>query len=78
MLLGHVISKSCVRPEPQKTTGITAFSLPADKKAICRFLGLGALYRWFVENFAQNTEPLTNLARSSFEFKSESQQEEES
>lgn len=69
MLLGHVISKSGERPDPQKTTSIAAFPPRTDKKAVRQFLGLRPYYRQFVENFAQISESLTNLTRSNAEFK---------
>lgn len=40
LFVGHVISKSGVRPEPQNTPSIANFPQPTDKKGVCRFLGV--------------------------------------
>ena len=46
--LGHVVNNKGVLPDPEKTRAVAAFTPPADKKAVRRFLGLCAYYRRFV------------------------------
>ncbi|XP_072143827.1 retrovirus-related Pol polyprotein from transposon 412 isoform X2 [Dermacentor andersoni] len=74
LFLGHVISKSGVRPDPQKTAAIAKFPQPIDKKAVRRFLGMCAYYRRFVKNFSRIAEPLTQLTKCDVEFKWETPQ----
>ena len=74
LFLGHVINKSGVRPDPQKTAAISNFPPPADKKAVRRFLGVCTYYRRFVKNFSRTAEPLTYLTKADVEFKWETPQ----
>lgn len=74
LFLGHVISKSGVLPDPQKTAAIADFPAPTDKKAVRRFLGLCAYYRRFVKNFSRIAEPLTYLTKADVDFKWETPQ----
>ncbi|KAK8771367.1 hypothetical protein V5799_025390 [Amblyomma americanum] len=69
LFLGHIISKSGVHPDPQKTAAIAEFPQPIDKKAVRRFLGMCAYYRRFVKDFSRIAEPLTQLTKCDLEFK---------
>lgn len=57
--LGHVISADGIKPNPNKLTAITNFTLPKTRKEIKSFLGLLGYYRKFIRDFARITKPLT-------------------
>lgn len=42
--LGHIVSQQGIRPDPDKTSAVSSFPRPTDKKAVRRFLGLCAYY----------------------------------
>ncbi|XP_065285005.1 uncharacterized protein [Dermacentor albipictus] len=73
----HVISKSGVRLDQQKTAAIAKFPQHIDKKAVRRFLGMCAYYRRFVKDFSRIEEPLTHLTKCDVEFKWETLQADE-
>lgn len=66
--MGHVFNAEGVRPDLAKTSAITKFPKPMDKKSARRLLRMCAYYRRFVENFAKIAEPLTRLKKDSVRF----------
>lgn len=75
LFLGHVVSRTGVRPDPEKLAAVAQFPVPSDKKAVRRFLGLCAYYRRFIADFARIASPLTRLTRddATFEWNHEQQ-----
>lgn len=63
-----MVSGLGVRPAPEKTAAIDFFTVPTDKKAVPRFLGLCAFYRRFVEGISEIAEPLTRLTKDDVTF----------
>ena len=51
--LGHVISESGVKPNPEKISAVKNFPIPRTTKEIKSFLGLVGYYRRFIKNFAK-------------------------
>ena len=66
--LGHIVSTTGIRPDPDKITAVKNFPIPKTVKQTQSFLGLANYYRNFVERFAQISEPLTNLTRKNTKF----------
>ena len=61
--LGHIITRSGVRPNPAKVTAVKEFPVPQTVKAVRQFMGLASYYRRFVGGFAKIAEPLHALTR---------------
>ncbi len=61
--LGHIVSEQGCRPDPANTEAIQKMKPPTNVKEVRRFLGMCGFYRKHVPNFAQITNPLTNLTR---------------
>jgi hypothetical protein len=59
--LGHVVSASGLRPDPEKTAVIRDWTPPKNVKELQSFLGLANFYRRFAKDFAKLTVPLTDL-----------------
>lgn len=61
--LGHIISESGVKPDPQKIQAVKEFPQPTNAKGIKQFLGLAGYYRRFIPDFSKTAKPLTNLLK---------------
>lgn len=61
--LGHVITPSGVKPNPDKISAVMKYPIPKSTKEIKAFLGLLGYYRRFIQNFAQLTKPLTKCLK---------------
>lgn len=61
--LGHVITPSGIKPNPEKIMAIQNYALPTTTKQIKQFLGLVGYYRRFIQNFARIVQPLTKCLR---------------
>ena len=59
--LGHTISKDRINADANKITAITEMSMPEDKKAVQRLLGMINYARKFIPNLAEITKPLREL-----------------
>ena len=62
-MLGHIVEKNRVYPDPEKVRAIQEFPQPIDVKSIQSFIGLCSYYRKFICNFAEIARPITSLTR---------------
>lgn len=56
--LGYVITRSGLKPTPQKCEIISKFPQPLTKKEVRRFLGMASFYRKFIKDFSKLSGPL--------------------
>lgn len=61
--LGHVVSDEGVHPDPAKTADLAEFPRSSDEKAFRGLLGICAVYRRFIQNFARHSAPLRHLTK---------------
>lgn len=61
--LGHVVTPSGVKPNPDKILAIKRFPIPKTTKQLKGFLGLLGYYRRFINNFSKLTKPLTKCLK---------------
>jgi len=61
--LGHVITASGVKPNPDKIKAVINYPIPKTQKEIKQFLGLIGYYRRFIRDFAKLTKPLTQCLK---------------
>ena len=66
--LGHVISPSGVRIDPERTRAIREFLPPRDVKGVSRFLGMINFYHKFIPSLADRSEPLNMLRMKGVKF----------
>ena len=59
--LGHMLSRTGVKPLPSKTAAIRLMNPPKNAKQVSAFLRLG-YYHKFIKNFACIAKPLTTLS----------------
>ncbi len=67
-LLGHIISKDFIKPDPAKIEGIIDFPRPKNKKQTQSFLGSVNYYRNFVGKIALVTAPLYKITGKNVPF----------
>lgn len=60
--LGHIISASGIRPDPEKIGGLVNMRVNS-VKSVRAFLGLASFYRKFIPDFASLSSPLTALLK---------------
>ena len=61
--LGHIISRTGVSMDPEKTQAITTWPTPKNVNDIERFLGLAGYYRRFVNQYSRISAPLNELKK---------------
>lgn len=66
--LGHVVTATGVKPDPEKIQAVKNFPVPKNAKEIRSFLGLAGYYRRFVPEFAHVARPLTELTKKEVRF----------
>ena len=62
-LLGCIMGKHGVRPDPEKIKAITNWPVPIDVKGIRTFLGQAAYLHKFSHNYAEMTVHLSRLLK---------------
>lgn len=67
--LGHILTPSGLKPNPNTTSAVADFPLPANLKEVRQFLGLSSYYRRFISGFATIAQPLHQLTRKGVHFK---------
>lgn len=59
--LGHLVSSTGVKADPQKIEAMLRWPLPTSLKQLRGFLGFTGYYRRFIQGYATLAAPLTNL-----------------
>lgn len=59
--LGYIVSKGCIKPNPNKVKAILAISIPINRKKLQTFLGMINYYRKFIPNLSHMAKPLNRL-----------------
>lgn len=67
-LLGHVIGKGQLRPDPAKLEAIRKLAPPTNTRELKAFLGLTGFYHRIVPGFAKPASVLTKLLRKEADF----------
>uniref|UniRef100_A0AAV1TR62 Reverse transcriptase domain-containing protein n=1 Tax=Peronospora matthiolae TaxID=2874970 RepID=A0AAV1TR62_9STRA len=62
-LLGCIVGKHGVRPDPEKIKSISDWPVPADVKGLRKFLGLAACLHKYSRNYAEMTVHLSRLLK---------------
>lgn len=75
-VLGHIVSKEGIQPDPDKIRAVSHFPHPQSVKDVRSFLGLCSYFRRFVRGFACLAEPLYRLLNknTTFSWSSECEQ----
>lgn len=68
MYLGHLITETGVKPNPDKVKAVADYPIPSSPKEIKAFLGLAGYYRRFIKNFSSLSQPLTKLLKKDTPF----------
>ncbi|UYV71788.1 K02A2.6-like [Cordylochernes scorpioides] len=68
LLLGHVVSKEGITPDPEKIASIKDFPALKTIKNVRAFLGLCSYYRRFIKEFSKIAYPLQILTRKNQPF----------
>ncbi|UYV71491.1 K02A2.6-like [Cordylochernes scorpioides] len=63
-VLGHLVTESGIRPDPDKIEAITNFPTPKTATEVRSFMGLCSYYKRFVKDFANKAKPLHDLLRN--------------
>ena len=68
LYLGHNISKSGIRPDPEKVKVLEHLKPPTSIKETRSFIGMTSYYRRFIPEYAKIAKPLTELTRKHAKF----------
>ncbi|UYV60122.1 K02A2.6-like, partial [Cordylochernes scorpioides] len=68
-ILGHIVSKDGIRPDPKKIESVLSFSKPENVDSLKSFLGTCGFLRKFIPDFSKLAEPLNNLTRKDIKWK---------
>lgn len=66
--LGHILSRSGVATDPEKTAKVASWPTPNSVQEVQQFLGLASYYRRFVKKFAEIAKPLYRLTERGRQF----------
>jgi hypothetical protein len=62
-VLGYIVGKNGVRPDPEKIRVIKDWPVPVDAKGLRKFLGLAAYLHKYSRNYVELTVPLSRLLK---------------
>jgi len=62
-LLGHIVSKVCVKIDPERVATIDKVPKPKNVKGIQYFFGQVNFLRRFVTNFAEISRPISKMIK---------------
>ncbi|XP_037526429.1 uncharacterized protein LOC119403574 [Rhipicephalus sanguineus] len=68
LVLGHLVDKDGVRPDPARTEAVVAFEPPQSVKELRTFLGLCSYFRRFIPHFADVAYHSTSLLHKNAPF----------
>ena len=63
VVLGHLVSKEGILPDPAKVQAMVDMAVPTDVKGVQRFLGIFAFYGWMTEGLSIIAAPLHDMTR---------------
>lgn len=67
--LGYIVEVGVgIQMDPEKVEAISNWKSPTNVRAVRSFLGFANYYRLFIKDFAQLSQPLTNLTRKNIKF----------
>jgi hypothetical protein len=66
-LLGSIVSKGKIKPDPTKISAILEYTRPETIKQLRSFLGMANYIREFIPKFAETASPLTELLKGKCE-----------
>src|SRR6218665_3369054 len=73
-VLGDLVSKDGVRPDPGKVKSVAEWPIPKDVKSLRRWLGMANYLHKYAANYAQLAKPLTDLLRNEVPWKWDKEQ----
>ena len=65
---GHIIRRDGLKINPERTAGIENYPAPKDSKGLKRFLGMTSYVRRHIKDYANITQPLTDLTKKDIPF----------
>ena len=67
--LGHIVSESGIKCDPEKIEAVTNWHTPTKLKEIQSFFGFAGYYRRFIADFSKVAHPLAQLTQNNTPFK---------